>query len=1281
MRAGGGFRRARRALAVLVPVVVILLLTSFPTPGALGTPHFAVGSPAGPVPAARAGATTSASPHPAAISCTGFPEMNWLGNIATYLFNGPMPALSGQTPCAILDPTTPAPGAWHDEVHGTFSSDVAGSGERVEVPVTLPQDTGTGVQGLYTDFNLGMVVTGDAKSTDNQSYAEILFAPNQSAASGYRVVALAWSLYQNTSMANCAGAVGQQLTWNGNYSCERELIGSGAGDVLAKNVAGGSLLNVTFVGSTANGTNLTVYLNDSAASLATSVTYDAALAGSDLHPAFNSSCIDACLLNWSFQTGLSFGADLCYYSTADVPSCNSYDLSALNLTNPAVIGIPHFYQNGAYTGEYRVFAPESISSACSGIGSSYICPITPTLGYYPHYSFNGSALNFGIEKPWATENFGGAQKQFRTAGIQDIEPLWLDEVANSSLAGFIAPASSLTVTARAQVFGSVNSVFLNYTLPDGTNGNISMSRIAGIASDGTYSAVIPSTGGNGQITYRLWLRDTAGSTVENPLFGENLYSVSRGPIPVFNVTIRMNAPSCGGVSLNGSVHHNGDTVALTAGTYPLSAVLCYPYVFNYWSSTRGIELENPTVPATNVSFSASGTITANWQYVRPMDTITFVLSPSGSGTIDFNNSLLTSTTTLQVPDFGNYSLTQSPGSQFSFNGWSVSNTDNLTILGTTLTPRGNGTVTANYIGTLNAVTILFHTLPKSCGGVLIRGVGYTDNETLSLATNTPYPIRQGPCAHYGFDHFTTTTGVSIAGGSITVTEAGIVTEVDYHLTEVTVLTLPGWCGGITWDGITYANGTVLNVTNNTIHTVVPVACSGHYFTGFYVTGGVSVSGNVVTVNGTGILEATFQSGTPHLFVGFITAPSTCGTIIFGGVGYHDTDHTYVAPFTTESVSTVACGGYGFVGWATSGGISISRGIAYLNQSGSITAIFHQLVTLYVATSPSSCGEVEINGVAYSNGATPRFPINLGMPLLALPCTGYYLSAWHNTSDAILYRGTLSLESTAQLTAVFALTRYNITVLVAPASCGGLTVQGREYFNNSTVYLTQGSYALSVQACEGDAITSLATTGNLSLAELNLTVAGPGSVAVGLGPVPPAVALTSTGSAYTGTSLFFQASVGVLVPPFNYNYTWNFGDGSVTTTPANFTAHVYHNAGIYRVEVTVHDPYGRVATNNTTVTLSSPPALSALAFTTADYIVLGVVALVLIAFLLLATRRPGAPPDSGRSAPRAVRAEAEPMALEAGGGTALSHNPQEEPSLAFDAPTAEPSNPNLEDHQP
>ncbi len=845
------------------------------------------------------------------------------------------------------------------------------------------------------------------------------------------------------------------------------------------------------------------------------------------------------------------------------------------------------------------------------------CDPAAQAGSYPFFTFNGTAINFGTNWTWTTEDFGGAVFEFNGAATaNDYTPLWVDEFSNTSRAGFLAPGLALNVTVRVQDLGNVSLVNLWYTEPGGGPTNSTMVRVSGTDSDGIYNGTVPASGGNGVVSFRVWATNNASALVALPTIGTPPSTVLRGPIPTFHVTVDSLPATCGGVSLNGSAFRgNGSVFSLEAGSYSARANGCYSYRFSGWEATGGVSVAG-SGPAVSVTLRGNGTLAALWQYLRPVDSVTLAWSPASCGETILNGSgyLAPGPASVELLDNGSYSLGTIPCGGDSFAGWTVSSGAVLAILGSELTLHGNGTLTANFEPTSTSAPVTFLTTPAGCGGVLLRNVGYAENQTINLIPGS-YPISPDPCGGYGWAGAVTVTGgLAVAGGELTVSGGGTVDYQYYKLTLVSILTYPSGCGGILWDGVAEVGGALLNVSNHTDHAIASDPCAGSYLIGFLVTGNLTLLGSVVAVNGPGSVEAIYRAGTPQYFVGFITEPSGCGSIIFNGTAYLDSQYLDVAPNSVVRVGTFACPDYGFVQWVVNGGIQIWAGVAYVNESGSIEAIFHPLVSVLVQTAPSNCGEVNLSGQIYANGATALLPEDAVYSIAAVPCVHETLSSWIVTTGANISNGSISLIASAIVTAEFAPAFYSVALFVVSDGCGEVTVNGVQYANNTTLSLLAGTYPIASDLCAGYALSNWSLTGALSVNASGLIVNGSGSLTEVGAAVPPSVSVTAPATAATGGSVLFTATVHVPVPPYDYNYSWNFGDGSpLVNSSADFASHTYTSTGTYTVTVTVVDPLHRSASSSVSLTVVAPPSGLSLGLTgTTTVVLIGVVLLVLVA---------------------------------------------------------------------
>lgn len=1144
-------------------------------------------------------------------------------------WNWPLnPAITYQSPCN--------PPVQQDEVHGTFTSAAANSAERFSIPLYLPPNGSVGQANTYNNTYVGMVVRGNNNSAWNQSFAEVSFIPHSLKGSfTYVVFVSVFSLMNDSRTVPACSSSGAALFlyWNNSLWCEDQMINSEAGYLLSAGLSPNANVNITFAGQV-GGKPITIYVNDSTnPGQSGSFQLSKANTGSyNYTPFYNSSCQDVCHLQWGMGFGMGIGVTMCPAENGGLATCNSYNSSAWARNPPFTWGIPEYYSGGSYGGDYTIFAPESASGACGGLPLISVCifnNVNGGNGYYPLFSFNGSRIIFGNLWPWSYETFNGALQFPATASWRNNVPFYLFPY-NSSLGGFVGSGNPINVSAWLMDMGSVTGATLHYLQPGGSWTTLAMTRFNGTLSNAFWYAVIPS-GGNGLVTYWISATNHAGSAT----FSGNL-TVQRGALPTFHLQLTTAPGSCGGIVVNGSFYRSGTSLGLYPGPHPFSAKLCYPYIFFNWSVTRGLFLSpNASVTSGSLLVTANGTLTGNWKYIRPHDQVNLATSPASCGRITLNGSSYTnggSTQTLW--DALSVTLTESGCGGYTFSGWTF--VGNFSILGSTFTPYGNGTLQANYIASNSVVFLTFYTSPTTCGGVGFRGAGYTNGETLGVASGT-YKIYPIACAKYVFRNWSSSSsGVSVSGNNVTVSSGGWVRATDEHATYLYLYTSPPSCGVVQFDGVNYTNGALLALLNNSTHTAYGLPCPGYYFNGWYSVPipGVVVSGNIVTVNTSGSLTAVFVKGSPNFFVAFLTDPPTCGSVTFEGVKYRNSNFTRTGPGTVATLVPNACQGYNFTRWITTGAITVVGGNAYINGSGSITGVFRPLVPILLYTVPLGCGSIVLDHTTYLSNTSVALPIEKTFNLRAFPCRHYVFTGWSNTSGANVVGNTVYFTSSALITANFAPARYIVTVTISPASCGALALAGQLVENGTILGLNWGNYTLRPIPCAGDHLSQWAPTGNLTVnASGNVThlvVNGSGVLGAQFLPVPPTVALSVGGGGYAGQPVALFATVGVPVPPYNYSYHWTFGDGTSATTSANFTTHTFASPGTYVVKMHVIDPFNRSADATLPVQVTSGPTLAGAAvyWPGVAAIALVIVALA-IAGLIAARRRP---PTTTESAP-------------------------------------------------
>lgn len=1248
--------RIRRSTAVLGTLVVFLLLLSA-VPQLRMPPG--TGSSGGQGSAASAQANSlagSLSPRPS------YPVVR--ANCTNYW--GPNGIIWGQTALGALDPVdpnlvgtqSPCPINYlgHDAVHASFASNANHSGDRVRLPLHLPPQSRSGIQTLFDDFFVGTVVTGNPNSAYGQSYLQVFFRPVGVAGGvNYTITISVWSLIPNATKSNPPGPAGYcpmgqanfTFAWNSTYSCELEEVNQ-TGDQLSTQLQGGDFVNVTFMGVPQSLAGLRIWVNDSTEAKSQNATLSKAHTGSyAFAPAWDVACPDNCGLNWTFSTvGLSEGFDLCDNGTGS--NCDSFTNSTMNSSLPVTFFAPHFWNGSAYSGDYRYFAPQSDSGACSQITAYAIpCLTDMELGTYPYFTFNGSALNFGSTWPWTTYTWSGARFEFSAlADSQDFVPLFLLNPTNDSRAGFVGPSTAVHVRVSAQDLGNLTEVRLVYRLPDGTQGNISMNQLSGTISNGIFGATIPTTGGDGKITYRFYAANHAGAGLLLPTARQPALSVQRGPLPLFSLWLNETYGGCGGILVNGTTWPDGTELNLTPGTYPAQAIPCYKYIWNGWSTSGGVAI-NPNAASTTITLSANGTLLGIWAYNRPYDRLTLMSSPS-CGTIFFNGSVygVSSPLTLTILDNLTYSLGWSGCATLAFSGWVLSDSNLLVVNGSEISVYGNGTLTSTYIPSASAIPLTFLVNPDQSGNILFRGAGYSNDSTVDVLSGTSYPLHQDPYGGWGFSNWSIFGSAAVRAGQITVLGPTTLTANEYALTLVRVVTGPMNCGSVVIAGVAYTNGQAANVTVDTVYSATAVPCANHYTIGMGVfpllncTLAGTGNSRTLTVYGDCTLTVSFAVGSPSYFMGIITAPIWCGSVVVAGKPYVNSNSTFLPPDVNVTLQAVSCVNYGFVQWFSTGGIVLQNKTAALTKvaatgPGSVEAVFHPLTELILYTLPRSCGTVTVDYTAHTSGDVIYAPIDSWRQISAQPCGGYHFTQWQLQAGATVSGGELYLSSASAVTAMFAPNLYAVQALVNPGTCGRILVAGQTLGNDSFLSLLAGKYSLASAPCEGFLANGYTTTGSVSVLNSVLTVAGAGSVTAQYSPIPPSISLAVPSGSYTNALVSFTASVAVPLAPTGYKYQWTFGDGTKLVTPVNFTSHSYAAPGSYPVGVTVTDPYDRNASDNTTILVSTPPATQVKVPTTA-FIGLGVAAAIVAAAVLIALRRrrAAAGVESAELAPKA-----------------------------------------------
>lgn len=250
---------------------------------------------------------------------------------------------------------------------------------------------------------------------------------------------------------------------------------------------------------------------------------------------------------------------------------------------------------------------------------------------------------------------------------------------------------------------------------------------------------------------------------------------------------------------------------------------------------------------------------------------------------------------------------------------------------------------------------------------------------------------------------------------------------------ITFEVAPAAPGGVGFAGQTYSNGTRIYVPNGTYPLEPVVNRSGGnsswvHFSGWTVSGGPTLLGDRLIVNGSGgVVLGTFV---PYPRVRFLE--DGCGPITFNGTPYANGSFgQFLLSEGPFAVSASACTAYQFVGWLSTGGVSLANGsmetVVTVLGNGTLTAAYGRVengpvITAFLAepTQFALGGRTQVS-VTVAGGVPPYHFAYRGLPvgcpsvdqsvLLCIPTvTGtFQVTLWANDSTGAYARGSMSFE--------------------------------------------------------------------------------------------------------------------------------------------------------------------------------------------------------------------------------------------------------------------------------
>ncbi|MDE1837838.1 MAG: PKD domain-containing protein [Euryarchaeota archaeon] len=496
------------------------------------------------------------------------------------------------------------------------------------------------------------------------------------------------------------------------------------------------------------------------------------------------------------------------------------------------------------------------------------------------------------------------------------------------------------------------------------------------ASATAYAFSVPSCA---SLTFQGWWV-TGGLTVGSPT------SLSTNGVLSANATLQANftgsltvhfgllgPPGSGAVWFNFLPYYNGQSTAVSPGTYALGEIPNLWSHFVAWSSTSGI-----TLASGSATVAASGWINATYE-LYPAVGFTVLPAFSPCTTLAVNGTTYsTGTSGRFFTSPPSYALSAATCGGYSFINWTGD--VNLTVAAsfsatTTANLTGNATLTANYAPTASTFSITFNVNAPSEGAIDFGGALFFNGGTARVAAGT-YSLGQTTTPGWHFVQWYAQGNVVVGAGNVSVSAptgpAGDALSANYTAYPLVRLSwTPSTCGPVTFNGTAVANGSALGYYAAPPHAPYSASvpsCAGATFTSWVSTGGVSVSSpsslsTAVNVSANGTLEAEFTPN-PYATVTFGISPVGAGVFVVGGVSYYDGSTASLARGNDAFTLNVAPYAH-LASLRASGGVSIVGSNLVVTGRGWVNASFTLLAGVAVQVNAGGCAP-HLNGSAVLN---------------------------------------------------------------------------------------------------------------------------------------------------------------------------------------------------------------------------------------------------------------------------------------------------------------------------
>ncbi|MCI4364165.1 MAG: PKD domain-containing protein [Thermoplasmata archaeon] len=1147
----------------------------------------------------------------------------------------------------------------HDEPGLDPYSNLPGSGGNVTWQVTLPVDgaSPTLQANLYSAIWFGLVLSAPGAWL-NECFLELQLYPDQS-----------WTVGGVTNTWDAAAVAWQIDVTNGaEDACYYSPLGDDAtGGFLEMH--GGDHLSVALSGSTDSPLGEHILLTDRTQGNRSSLDLYDFQYNAPLDPAYPTDSYPNAL-QWTpgGELPVSFAFEI-GHTAAPYPNNNSFGgcsagpfpPSARDPATPCPSYDPGLWSNGSQA-PWEI-APPVFSNATTQSGASQItfsqdfgglqfidglsngtCAGRDGSAFcsYPWYSFSCAthAFTFGATPyPGTAAELGGTH-EYNPSFVQDLEGNGYYSTTNVTVPTCGEPAATVTLSASGTTAGLVRLLDRSSAVGGPP---VVFSGTAGL-SPGNYSldAVAPPSSG-----FLRWNAAGAISVLDptNPwssaeVAGNGTITGVFGAAPTLvNVTLLLAAPHgyMGGIAslrpdfagtLGPAITlRNGSSLDLAPGIYSVEAYSPSGYNFTRWSISGGSELAAPWLPFTWLVVSRLNGLrtTLTVGEVVSVATATVNLKIEGTaGTVDFAGTRYTSSTSVTLP-VGTYPVVAIPGAG---SRWLTSETYNDSMLldlqsSTNLTlQQGLSEFDVQFEAN---ISVLLETT-GGAGAVSWRAADPSPNGTRispDQTNATSYPIAAVPRAGEKFTGWTVNNSVAASFGNRTRAVTTIllnasVTVVAHFASGASVNVrfddAPASGGEIRFNlslgsGSLLSNGAWDNLSTTGEYLVQAVAASGYAFSGWSVTGGLSVGGapgfpgdSTLNVTGSGgTLTATFTAPARVAYpVTFVSSPAGAffahvnGTPLPSGF----TTHLYAGNYP---LSALSLGARMFGAWVGTTNLSTAPGanattVLNITGSGTIYALAAGSVEVRAAVSPSVgaapflarfTGTI-LNGTAPFNSS---WDFGDGSPVhQALDANHTFVTPGNYTarlavSDAT--GGAASFWVHVRVTGVPLAVRSSLSALAGDAP---LSVM---YFSNDsggfTPYRTTWSFGDGTNSTLGNGTHLFSAPGSFGVT-LRVSDATSSnftrSWTVSVHPLPTVALAANATSGPAPLDVLFSAAPATGTSPSTF--AWSFGDGGSAGNSSN-VHHQFVAQGNYTVELLLSDAAGVGASAHLLLVVGPPIA--------------------------------------------------------------------------------------------